>query len=162
MSEPMGNGLNTGKQESHGSQLDKVDILRDRMGLTYQEAGTALEKADWDLVKALAEVERGQEDVSGELKERGQDMWEGLREKWQRLNQTRVNLKHEERTLLSVSAPVGLLIAGTFLRRPGLRLLGLAGVVAAALRHYTFEVESFETFSPTSPLETYDEAELGV
>ncbi|MDI6812431.1 MAG: DUF4342 domain-containing protein [Desulfitobacteriaceae bacterium] len=157
----MSEGMSEGIIEGPWTELEKVDILRERMGLNYEEARKALEKAQGDLVKALADVEKGQSDLSDGFKERGQVMWEGMQEKWQRLNQTRVNLKREDRTLLSVSAPAGLAIAYTILRRPGLRMLGLMGIAAAALRHYTFEVESFETFPPTNLEDAYDEAELG-
>ena len=157
MSETMEDSLNSGIWTA----LEKVDVLRERLGLNYEEARQALENAQGDLLKALADVEKAQ--AGGEnFKERGQAMWDGLRERWQELNATRVNLKHDERTLLSVSAPMGLVIAYTLLRRPGLRMLGLLGIAAASLRHYTLEVESFTEFPAGNSRGYYDETELGV
>lgn len=158
MSETMGESMNSGIWTA----LEKVDVLRERMGLSYEEARQALEKAQGDLVQALADVEKAQGNLTQGIKERGQAMWDGIREGWERLNETRVNLKRDERTLLSVSAPMGLAIAYTILRRPGLRMLGLMGIAAASLRHYTLEVESFTEFPSRNPKGDYDETELGV
>lgn len=39
-------------------QLEKIDIIRSRFKVTYEEAGNALSAADGDLIIALAIVER--------------------------------------------------------------------------------------------------------
>ena len=39
-------------------QLDKIDIIRSRFKVTYEDAGNALAAADGDLITALAIVER--------------------------------------------------------------------------------------------------------
>jgi hypothetical protein len=39
-------------------QLDKVDVIRERMDVGYQDALRALEQAEGDLVKALALIEQ--------------------------------------------------------------------------------------------------------
>jgi hypothetical protein len=39
-------------------QLDKVDVIRERMAVGYQDALSALEQAEGDLVKALVLIEQ--------------------------------------------------------------------------------------------------------
>ena len=39
-------------------RLKMVDEIRNRLGVSYEEAVEALEEADWDLVRALAVAER--------------------------------------------------------------------------------------------------------
>ncbi|MHB1455768.1 MAG: UBA domain-containing protein [Armatimonadota bacterium] len=42
-------------------QLDKIDIIRSRFKVTYEEASNALSAADGDLITALAVVERSKQ-----------------------------------------------------------------------------------------------------
>lgn len=126
------------------TELEKIDILRERMGLNYEQARTALVEARGDVVKALAFVEQGEKSVTEGLKREGGDLWQGLGHKFKRLNQTRVKVKRHEKTVFSVSAPIGLLLAYGVFRRPGLRMLGLVGLAAAAIKHYSLEVDPTE------------------
>jgi hypothetical protein len=41
--------------------LSKVDLVRERMRVTYDEARTALEQADGDVIAALAHLERNKQ-----------------------------------------------------------------------------------------------------
>lgn len=163
------------------TELEKIDILRERMDLNYEQARTALMEAGGDVVKALGFVEQGEKNVIPGLAGEGRDLWQGLGTKFKQLNQTRVNVKRHEKTVFSVSAPIGLLLAFGVFRRPGLRVLGLAGLAAAAIRHYSLEVDSggdggenvektpehrrehtSVASIPMSVRGNYDESELGV
>ncbi|CAA7603465.1 UBA-like [Acididesulfobacillus acetoxydans] len=123
------------------TELEKIDILRERMGLNYEQARTALAEAGGDVVKALALVERGENNVTEDMERDNGEMWTGLKHKFKQLRQARLNVKHDEKTVFSVSAPVGLLLAYGVLRRPGLRMLGVAGLAVAAFRHYSLEMD---------------------
>lgn len=123
------------------TELEKIDILRDRMGLTYEEARHALEAAQGDVIQALANEEN--ENEWAHLDEgMGGQFWDGLKHQMSRLSQTQVKLKRQDKTVLSVSAPLGIAMAYTLWRRPGLRMLGLLGAAGAALKHYELEVDS--------------------
>jgi hypothetical protein len=123
------------------TELEKIDILRERMGLTYDEARVALEEAQGDVIKALANKETEMGFEFGEEGARSQ-LWGGLKHQMQRLSQTQVNLKRRDKTVLSVSAPVGIAMAYALWRRPALRMLGLLGAAGAAMKHYHLEVDS--------------------
>lgn len=144
------------------TELEKIDILRERMGLTYEDARKALHEAGGDVIRALADVEKGDQGMAEELKDRGQDMWKNLQKKVRKLGQTRINIKRREKTILSVSAPIGLALAYTVFRRPGLRVLGLVGLASAAVGQFNLEVENTGDDSSGSIKRAYDEAELGV
>lgn len=144
------------------TELEKIDILRERMGLTYEEARVALQEAEGDVVKALAKMEKGQQGVTGELKDRSWDMWKDLRGKFRKLGHTRINIRHKEKTILSVSAPIGLALAYSIFRRPGLRMLGMVGLASAALGQYNLEVENTDDNFSGPVRRAYDETELGL
>lgn len=124
------------------TELEKIDVLRERMGLGYEEARNALNLAQGDIVKALAELERAKNNTLHEMKNRGWEFWNGLQEKFGELSQTRINLKHHDKTLFSVSAPLGLGLTLALMRRPGLRFLSIVGAAGAALTHCKLEVDN--------------------
>ena len=51
-----------------------------------------------------------------------------------------ISLKKHENTIVSLSAPLGLALAYTIWRKPGLRLLALASAVGAAVNNFELEV----------------------
>jgi hypothetical protein len=120
------------------TELEKIDILRERMGLTYEEARSALEAAHGDVIKALSNKENEMAHLEEGV---GSQLWDGLKHQMNRLSQTQVKLKREDKTLLSVSAPLGMAMVYTLWKRPGLRMLGLLGVAAAAMKHCELEVD---------------------
>lgn len=123
------------------NELEKIDILRERMGLTYEEARLALEAAHGDVIQALANQEKEwdyhDEGIGGQL-------WEGIKHQVSRLGQTQVKLKRQDKTVLSISAPLGIAMTYTLWRRPGLRLLSLLGAAGAAMKHYELELDSID------------------
>jgi len=124
------------------TELEKIDVLRERMEIGYEEARTALYLAQGDVVKALDNLEKGLDaDKQGfDFADRGQKIWDGVRAKMGCLNHTTFSLKKNDDTIVSLAAPLGLALAYTIWRRPGLRILALAGAVGAAINHYELEV----------------------
>lgn len=137
--------------EALWTELEKIDILRERMGLTYEEARLALGAAQGDVIQALANEENENEWDHLDEGMVGQ-FWAGLKHQMSRLCQTQVKLKRHDKTVLSVSAPLGMAVAYTLWRRPGLRMLSLLGAAGAAMKHYELEVDSIgedeEDFEP--------------
>jgi len=111
------------------TEIEKMDVLRERMGIGYEEARTALNLAQGDVVKALDNLEKARsgEGLAWELA--GHRIWEGVKEKLGSFNNTTVSLKKHDTTIVSIAAPLGLALAYTIWRRPGLRFLALAGAV---------------------------------
>ncbi|EGW38697.1 DUF4342 domain-containing protein [Desulfosporosinus sp. OT] len=130
--------------EALWTELEKLDVLRERMGIGYEEARVALSMAQGDVVKALDNFEkgRGKGKPGWDFVDRGQGIWSCVKDKLGSFNNTTVSLKKHNDTIVSLSAPVGLALVYTIWRRPGLRMLALAGAVGAAINHYELEVAS--------------------
>jgi len=130
--------------EALWTELEKLDVLRERMGIGYEEARAALKSAQGDVVKALDNFEKRQSKgrLGWDFVDRGQGILDKVKSKIGKLNQTTVALKRHNNTIVSISAPMGLALVYTIWRRPGLRMLALAGAVGAAINHYELEVAS--------------------
>jgi len=128
--------------EALWTELEKMDVLRERMGIGYEEARTALNLAQGDVVKALDNLEKARdgEEPGRDFANQGHKLWDSVRAKMGCLNHTTISLKKNDDTIVSVAAPLGLALAYTIWRRPGLRMLALVGAVGAAMNHYELEV----------------------
>ena len=135
--------------EALWTELEKLDVLRERMGIGYEEARAALNLAQGDVVKALDNFEKGQDgEKSGwDFVDRGQGIWDIVKDKLGSFNNTTVSLKKYDNTIVSFSAPLGLALAYTIWRKPGLRMLALVGAVGAAINNYELEVASVDKSS---------------
>ena len=132
--------------EALWTELEKLDVLRERMGIGYEEARTALNLAQGDVMRALDDLEkvRNGEDQEWDFSEQGRGIWNSVKAKMENFNHTRISLKKHDSTVLSVSAPLGMALAYTIWRKPGLRMLALAGAVGAAINHFELEVATVE------------------
>jgi len=124
--------------EEMWSELEKIDILCDRLNLSYAEANRALKRANGDVIQALADCEREKALEEGTVSR----MWNSAKRQFDRLWKMQINIKHDERAVLSVSAPIGVALGCFLWRRPALRMLTIAGAVAAIACDYEFELES--------------------
>lgn len=150
--------------EEMWTELEKVDILCDRLNLSYEEARRALQKSNGDVIQALADCEREKALADGMVGK----MWSGTKNRFNKLWQTQVKLKHNDHTVFSISAPLGLAIGYMVWRRPALRVFGLAGAAMAAMQNYELELESmmdnqeFEPYYHASYPMNYHENEIGL
>lgn len=128
--------------EALWTELEKLDVLRERMGIGYEEARTALNLAQGDVVKALDDLERAQagERQGFDFVDQGQGIWDSIKSTMATFSHSTVSLKRHENTIVSLSAPLGLALAYTIWRKPGLRLLALVGAVGAAVNNFELEV----------------------
>lgn len=123
------------------SELEKIDLIRARLGVGYKEAKEALDAAGGDVVQALIRLEDEKKNFTEKLQDRGQELLEQLKEIFQRGQETRIKIKQGERTVVELPAPVGALgLLGT-LASSQLAVLGALGAVTAMARNYTLEIE---------------------
>ena len=128
--------------ETLWTELEKLDVLRERMGIGYEEARTVLNLAQGDVMKALDDLE---EDRAGERQDfkfvdQGHKIWDSVKSTMATFSHSTISLKRHENTIVSLSAPLGLALAYTIWRKPGLRLLALVGAVGAAVNNFALEV----------------------
>jgi len=124
------------------SELEKIDILRERMGVTYREAKEVLEEAGGDLVEALIKVEENKKQGwSGKVSGTIGGIIDEIKKYIDKGNRTRIRLKRGDQTVADLPATVGAL--GVLAAMLSIELAVVAGVgaVAAVANKITVEIE---------------------
>lgn len=136
------------KMIEHWTELEKLDVLRDRMGIGYEEARTALNMAGGDLLKALDDLEKVRNGLGQDwhFAERSQGFLDSVKSTMSTISHSTISLKRHDNTIISLSAPLGLALAYTIWRKPSLRMLALVGAVGAAINHFELEVASNQEY----------------
>ncbi|MGB9804076.1 DUF4342 domain-containing protein [Desulfofundulus sp.] len=123
------------------SELEKIDLIRSRLGVSYKEAKEALDASGGDVVQALIRLEEERKHITEKLQDRGQEFLEHLKELFHRSQETKIKIKQGDRTVMELPAPLGALgLVGT-LASSQLAVLGALGAVTAMARNYTLEIE---------------------
>lgn len=115
--------------------LEKIDIVRDRMNTSYQEAKRALETANWDLVETLVLLERQETSRKEEILIRGNELVEKVKELVRKGNVSRIIVRQDEKVLIEIPVTAG--VVGVLLAPQ----LAIIGAVAALIGRCTVEIE---------------------
>ena len=91
------------------SELEKIDLIRARLGVSYKEAREALEKADGDVVQALVNLEEQGRNLGERFQARGQEMVGQVKEFLQKGQTYRIKVKKGDRTVYEFPATIGAL-----------------------------------------------------
>jgi len=116
-------------------RLEKIDLIRQRIDVSYREAAEALDKAGGDVVEALITLEGRDRPWRERFNVQGQELVEKVKELIHEGNVSRVRIKHGDRVLLEIPVTVG--VVGALL----LPTLAALGVIAAMVTRCTIEVE---------------------
>ena len=113
--------------------LEKIELVRDRTGLSYAEARELLEESDGDVIEALVSLE--EEGVNGEGRQGllSREIIAPVKNVFRQSNRTRIRVKNRDGTLLEIPITVGL--AGALLA-PRMTALG---AVALLMAQYSLE-----------------------
>ncbi|MBE3585558.1 MULTISPECIES: DUF4342 domain-containing protein [Desulfofundulus] len=123
------------------SELEKIDLIRSRLGVGYKEAKEALDAAGGDVVQALIHLEEERKNIAEKLQDRGEEFWENVKDFLHRSQETKIKVKQGDRTVMELPAPLGALgLLGT-LASSQLAVLGVLGAVTAMAKNYTLEIE---------------------
>ena len=120
------------------SELEKIDLIRARLGVSYKEAREALEKADGDVVQALVNLEEQGRNLGNAFKPGGRKWSVRSRSFCKRAN---VRSKSRDRTVYEFPATIGALGLIGALASSEIAVLGALGTVAAMANKYTLEFE---------------------
>lgn len=123
------------------SELEKIDILRARLGVSYKEAREALEAAGGDVVEALIKLEEKGRNIGERFQARGQEMVGQVKALVEKGRDYRVKVKQGDRTVLEFPASVGALGVLGALVSSEIAVLGALGTVTAMAKKYTLEFE---------------------
>jgi len=123
-------------------ELKKIDIIRERMGISYREAQEALEEAGGNLIEALIKAEeRRDRNWSDKLLDKGEEVAGQVKEYIHKGNRTKVKLKRGEETLVEFPATVGAFGILAMLASAELAIAVGVGAVAAVVNNVSLEIE---------------------
>lgn len=123
-------------------QLEKIDVIRERIGVSYREASEALQEAGEDLVQALIIAEeklaRGWSD---RLFGKNHELVEKATTYIRKGNNTKIKLKKDDRTIAEFPATVGAFGLIAALASAQVAVVAGIGTVAAVANKVTLEIE---------------------
>jgi len=123
-------------------ELRKIDMIRERINISYREAKELLDEADGNLVDALIRAETLQaQGWTDRLAETGQELAGQAKTYIEKGNQTKVKLKQGDKTLFELPATVGVLGVAAALVSTELAVIAGIGAVAAVANKVFLEVE---------------------
>ncbi|MFZ5633574.1 MAG: DUF4342 domain-containing protein [Bacillota bacterium] len=122
-------------------ELEKIDLIRSRMGVGYREAREALEAAGGDVVQALIRLEEGEDKFSGKIQNAGHEIVGQLKGILHRGRETRIKVKQGDKTVFEFPASLGAVGLLGLLASSELAVLGALGTITAMAKNYTLEFE---------------------
>lgn len=125
-------------------ELEKVDLIRKRMGVSYREAREALEAAGGDVVQALVHLEESGDKFGEKLQEAGHEIAGQLKGILHKGRVARIKVKQGDKTVFEVPASLGAVGLLGVLASSQLAVLGAIGSIAAMSRNYSLEFEKAE------------------
>jgi hypothetical protein len=115
--------------------LEKIDQVRKRMNVNYEEAKMALDSVDWNVVEAIVKIEKEQQNRKEEFFVRGNELVEKVKELVKKGNVTKIRVKQDDKVLIEVPVTAG--VVGAVLAPQ----LAVIGAVAALVGKCAVEIE---------------------
>ena len=95
-------------------KLDKVELVRDRTGSSYEKARDCLEANNWDVVEAIIAIEKEKKTFETEfntMKVKGQDLLKKIKELIKQGNVAKIVVKKEGDKIISIPVNGGIVLA---------------------------------------------------
>lgn len=117
--------------------LEKIDIIRERTGLSYKESKEALEKCGGDVVETLVYLEEAHkgEKWTENISSAGTDIVDRIKELIKQGNITKIRVKKDGNIIMDIPVTAGAI--GTVIAPQ----LAAIGAVVAAIAKTTVEIE---------------------
>lgn len=119
--------------------LSKIDLIRERMNVSYETAKQALESSNWDVVEALVKVEQGSKSSREEFFVKGNELVDKVKELIKKGNISKIRVKQEDKVLIEIPVTAG--VVGALLAPQ----LAIIGGVAALVSRCTVEIERMDS-----------------
>lgn len=125
------------------TELEKLDLLRQRFNLSYKEAKEALDLAGGDVIQALIQLEENYQTAGWSEKFEGKSkvMAGRLKAVWNKSKGTKIRLKKGDKTIVEIPASVGALGVLGMLASTELALIGFLGAATGMAKKYSLEVD---------------------
>jgi hypothetical protein len=113
--------------------LEKIDILRERTGISYTEAKEALEECDGNVVDALIFIENKKSNVKDDLYTTKDEFVSWMKEIIKKGNVNRVRIKRDDKVISDIPVNAGVAAGMLALWYPPLMALGILSAVFAKI-----------------------------
>jgi len=123
------------------SELEKIDVIRTRLGVSYKEAKAALDAAGGDVVQALIDLEEKKRDTGESFHVKGNDILGQIKGLFNKGQGYRIKIKQGERTVTEIPASLGALGLLGALASSEIAVLGVLASVAGMANKYSLEIE---------------------
>lgn len=120
------------------TELEKIDILRERGRLSYQEARALLNETGGDLIEALVRLEQRGRFTREKIYAKGNELVEKVKDLIRQGNVTKIRVKTKDDVILDIPVTAGAAVA---VFAPYLALLG---AIAALATQCSIEIERVE------------------
>ncbi|MCY6371809.1 DUF4342 domain-containing protein [Clostridium ganghwense] len=117
--------------------LEKIDIVRERTGVTYTEAKEALEACEGNVVDALIYIERNQHNIKEDLYTTKEEFAKWLKDTVKKGNVNRIVIKKDEKIVADIPVNAGVAAGIVALAIPSLAVIG---VLTAVFTKITVEI----------------------
>lgn len=118
--------------------LGKIDLVRGRMNVSYEEAKVALESTNWDVVEAIVKIEQDEKSSKEQIFIRGSELVEKVKELVRTGNVNKLRVKQDDKVLVEIPITAG--VVGALLAPQ----LAIIGAVAALVSKCTVEIEKMD------------------
>ena len=117
-------------------KLEKIDLVRERLGVSYEKAKEALDETNQDVVEALIKLEKEMKEKNENIyRVKGQELIDSIKNIIKTGNVSKITVKNGEKTLIEIPVTAGVVGLVIF---PYLTML--AGL-AAMYKEYTLEID---------------------
>ncbi|NPV52060.1 MAG: DUF4342 domain-containing protein [Firmicutes bacterium] len=139
--------MNANMDASGGAEitLEKVDCIRERAGLSYEDAVEYLRQAGGDVVQALVLIERDTSAQRTRFLDKGSEVLEAIKDIIHKGNETRIKVRQDDRTLVELPVTAGVIGA---VIAPQLAALG---AIAALVTRCSISLEGPERGAAGTP-----------
>ncbi|MFY9174899.1 MAG: DUF4342 domain-containing protein [Peptococcia bacterium] len=121
-------------------ELAKIDLLRERLAVSYRQAKEALDQAGGDVVQALVYLEGQETKWDKNMEDKARQLGDYIKELIRKGNITKIRLKKQDKIVLEIPATLGAIGVGGALLSPFLAVIAVVGTVAAFVKNYRLEV----------------------
>src|SRR5690554_1957705 len=121
-------------------ELEKIDLIRERLGVSYEKAYNTLQETNGDIIEALIKLEKEKGTEKGEninverLQVKGQELINKLKEIIKEGNANKIIVKNNEKTLVEIPITAGIIGGVLF------PYLTMVAGMAAMYKEYTLEI----------------------
>lgn len=117
--------------------LEKIDVIRERIGASYSEAKDALEACDGNVVEAIILLEKNHKSKMEEIYTTKDELFGWIKENIKKGNVTRIKIKKEDKVIVDIPVNAGIMAGLVALIWPPLIAIG---VLTAVFTKITIEI----------------------